>query len=154
MDFLTADLIERISISVISAIITAFISVKLAMTKFKSEKVWVKSIECYSSILSDLSNIIVYSDLILEVKDNVQHDKQVIDKHKSLFNESVINLQHHVNVSYLYLDKSSYEALRAMYGVLFRIESGTENADKLSVLREEAEKNLDVISENVRSKMR
>lgn len=41
-----------------------------------------------------------------------------------------------------------------MYGVLFRIESGTENADKLSVLREEAEKNLDVISENVRSKMR
>lgn len=59
-----------------------------------------------------------------------------------------------MNVSYLYLDKSSYEALRAMHGVLFRIESGTENADKLSVLREEAEKNLDVISENVRSKMR
>ncbi len=76
MEFLTVELIERISISVISAIITAFISVKLAMSKFKSEKVWVKSIECYSSILSDLSNIIVYSDLILDIKDDVQHEKK------------------------------------------------------------------------------
>lgn len=149
------DLATKFLVPLVVSIPTAIISVKLALRKFKSEKWWDKKLSCYIEITEALSVIINYADMVMDIKlDGVKHDTEEFSKRKVVFNESMLKLQTQVYASVIFLDKTSYEALLQFYNKLFRMETSSQNPNKLSELRDDAELCLDLISEEAKREYR
>lgn len=137
--------------SLFIAITTSYISVKLAMRKFKSEKWWDKKLHCYTEITELLSMVIIYADMVLDVElDGVEHDSAAYSSQKSAFNEAIIKLQKHGHSSAIFLDDNSYQAVLSFENELFRVETSSIDTQKLGGLRENAENCLSIIGENAR----
>lgn len=149
------DLAMKIIVSLVVSIPTAIISVKLALRKFKSEKWWDKKLACYIELSEAFSVIINYADMVMDIKlDGVKHDVEEFNKRKLMFNESMLKLQTQAYTSFLFIDKASHEALLRFYNELFRMETSSQDPEKLAELRENAESCLNIISAEAKREYR
>ncbi|MFH4511515.1 hypothetical protein WKI32_11050 [Vibrio alginolyticus] len=147
LDSILLDLLSSLFI----AITASYISVKLAMRKFKSEKWWDKKLHCYTEITELLSMVIIYADMVIDVeRDGVEHDSAAYSSQESAFNEAIIKLQKHGHSSAILLDDNSYQAVLSFANELFRVETSSIDIQKLAGLRENAENCLSIIGENAR----
>ena len=152
LDSILLDLLSSLFI----AITASYISVKLAMRKFKSEKWWDKKLHCYTEITELLSMVIIYADMVIDVElDGVEHDSAAYSSQESAFNEAIIKLQKHGHSSAILLDDNSYQvrwhlSAHAFADELFRVETSSIDIQKLAGLRENAENCLSIIGENAR----
>ena len=80
--------IEQIAVSIFSAIlisvITSWITVRLALKKFYSERWWVRKDEAYTSIIDALSDLVNYYDVFY---DETLGIKQISDERRKEMNE-------------------------------------------------------------------
>ena len=133
------------------ALPVSYVSVKLALRKFKSEKWWDKKLQCYTEISELLSGIVIYADMVIDIEvDGVKHDESAYKTQMLTFNSAIIKLQVHSHASAIILDKNSYKAVQDFTDKFFRVETSTIDTNKLAQLREEAESCLSVISSNAR----
>ncbi|EJG2023491.1 hypothetical protein BS026_RS08900 [Vibrio parahaemolyticus] len=147
LDSILLDLLSSLFI----AITASYISVKLAMRKFKSEKWRDKKLHCYTEITELLSMVIIYADMVIDVeRDGVEHDSAAYSSQESAFNEAIIKLQKHGHSSAILLDDNSYQAVLSFANELFRVETSSIDIQKLAGLRENAENCLSIIGENAR----
>ncbi|WP_025558179.1 hypothetical protein [Vibrio parahaemolyticus] len=147
LDSILLDLLSSLFI----AITASYISVKLAMRKFKSEKWWDKKLHCYTEITELLSMVIIYADMVIDVERyGVEHDSAAYSSQESAFNEAIIKLQKHGHSSAILLDDNSYQAVLSFANELFRVETSSIDIQKLAGLRENAENCLSIIGENAR----
>ena len=147
LDSILLDLLSSLFI----AITASYISVKLAMRKFKSEKWWDKKLHCYTEITELLSMVIIYADMVIDVElDGVEHDSAAYSSQESAFNEAIIKLQKHGHSSAILLDDDSYQAVLSFANELFRVETSSIDTQKLAGLRENAENCLSIIGANAR----
>ncbi|MFA0084442.1 hypothetical protein [Vibrio sp. 10N.261.51.F12] len=134
-------------ISLIVAVVTSYISVHLTLKRYKSEKWWDSRLTCYTDVLTNLSIIVTYSDIILDIKlDSIDHDKNTVNVLKSSFNEALINLQKLAHTGALLLDKESHKALMDYYTYQGHVETSCTDSYKLSLLRNAAEAAIDTIT--------
>ena len=140
--------------SLFIAITASYISVKLAMRRFKSEKWWDKKLHCYTEITELLSMVIIYADMVIDVElDGVEHNSAAYSSQESAFNEAIVKLQKHGHSSALLLDDNSYQAVLSFVNELFRVETSSVNTQKLASLRENAENCLSIIGVNARKEL-
>lgn len=149
------DIAMKFFVPLMVSIPTAIISVKLALRKFKSEKWWDKKLACYIELSEAFSVIINYSDMVMDIKlDGVKHDAEEFNKRKLMFNESMLKLQTQVYTSVLFLDNTSHDALLRFYNELFRMETSSQDPEKIAELRENAESCLNIISDEAKREYR
>ncbi|NOI46165.1 hypothetical protein [Vibrio alginolyticus] len=110
LDSILLDLLSSLFI----AITASYISVKLAMRKFKSEKWWDKKLHCYTEITELLSMVIIYADMVIDVElDGVEHDSAAYSSQESAFNEAIIKLQKHGHSSAILLEFRPNKAFKS-----------------------------------------
>lgn len=137
--------------SLFVAITASYLSVKLALRKFKSEKWWDRKLHCYTEISELLSSVVIYADLVMDIEfDAVEHDGSAYNSQKIAFNEAIIRLQMHAHSSAILLDDNSYQAVLNFANELFCVETSSIDTQKLAVLRNNAESCLLVIGSNAR----
>jgi len=137
--------------SLFVAITASYVSVKLALRKFTSEKWWDRKLHCYTEISELLSRVVIYADMVMDIElDAVEHDGSAYNSQKIAFNEAIIRLQMHAHSSAILLDDNSYQAVLNFAEELFHVETSSIDTQKLAGLRENSESCLLVIGSNAR----
>jgi len=79
--------LQIIFTSLITAVLTSFISVNIALRKYKSEQWWDKKLNSYMTIIEALNNMMVYCDLYIDVEFEGRSIFEInLEKYKNEFN--------------------------------------------------------------------
>lgn len=101
--------------AIVTSIFTSFISVNLALRKYKSEKWWDFKASCYLSIIEALNNMVIYCDLWLDLEvDGKNGCEDTLRKYKNEFNSAGLLLKGQASAGKLLLSKDIYEALSSL----------------------------------------
>lgn len=144
--------IDKLITSIFVAIPTAFLSVHLALRKYRTEKWWDTKLSCYLDSIAALNNLIVYCDSQLDVEFNeVSYTPEQLKTNEVKFHEARSHLQAQVNLGELLLNKESYKAIFEFNNHLFSAERESDDTKRITGIREIAEEYVGVLVNNAKS---
>ncbi|MCU7807334.1 MAG: hypothetical protein KZQ73_05625 [Candidatus Thiodiazotropha sp. (ex Semelilucina semeliformis)] len=108
------DIAEKIIIGIVIASISSFITVRLSLRRFRSEKWWERKIDAYSKVIEAFHHVKVFSDAHLNAESKGKelpedHDKEVRRLAKIAHNE----IDKYADIGSFVFSKEFYEKLRA-----------------------------------------
>jgi len=128
------------------AIFTSFISVNIALRKYKSEKWWDIKTTCYISIIEALNNIIIYCDLwIDENLDGKPVCQDTLNKYNTEFKNSKLLLDKQMNIGKLLLSDQTYKILLDLVNSLSKSDDMTDITQSIASIRCEVEECLHLL---------
>ena len=124
--------------SLIIAIVTALLSSRLTIRKYRTNKWWDKKLENYIDTITAMNKILMFcDDMIAREFDNKITSNIVIKKLKNGFDESKALIDRQLNIGELLISKDSYKDL-------LKIDRALSNSDTNNI---EDTANLRVITE-------
>jgi len=143
--------IDKLITSFLIAIPTAFLSVYLALKKYRTEKWWDTKLSCYLDSIKALNSIIVYCDSKLDVEfEEVSYTNEQIQINESEFHVARSHLQAQVNLGELFLNKKSYIAIYDFNSRLFSEERKDDYTKRIASIREVAEECVRILVKNAK----
>jgi len=137
---------QTILTSLVIAILTSFISVNIALRKYKSEKWWDIKTTCYVTIIEALNNMIMYCDLWMDVElDDKLVCKKTLENYHSEFNCSKLLLDKQMNIGNLLLSDEAYNVLLNLTYSLSKSENMTDITQSIAFIRCEVEECLHLL---------
>jgi hypothetical protein len=138
--------LETLITATLTSLFASFISVNIALRKYKSEKWWDFKASCHLSVIEALNNIIIYCDLWLDEKID---EKSVCDnklqKYKEEFKCAGLLLKKQASSGKLLLSQDIYEALFSLTHIITVSEYMECNAQVIASIRCEADDCLNKI---------
>jgi hypothetical protein len=147
-EFITLD---KLVTSILVAIPTAYLSVYLALKKYRTEKWWDTKLSCYLDVISALNSLIVYCDSQLDIEfDEVNYTTEQLKINESKYHEARSHLQAQVNLGELLLNKESYDAIFKFNNRLYSAEREGDDTKRIASIREGAEECVGVVVTNAK----
>jgi len=143
--------IERLLTSIFVAVPTAYLSVYLALKKYRTAKWWDNKSSCYLDTIAALNSLIIYCDIQIDVDfKEVSYTVEQLKTNETKFLEARSHLQAQVNLGVLLLNKVSYDAIFEFNNEFFSAEREYNSAFRIGGIREAAEKCIDVVVSNAK----
>ncbi|MDC9524291.1 hypothetical protein PSH54_02075 [Pseudoalteromonas sp. Angola-30] len=143
--------INKLITSILVAIPTAFLSVHLALKKYRTEKWWDIKLSCYLGSIKALNSLIVYCDSHLDIEfEEVSYTREQIKINESEFHVARSHLQAQVNLGELFLNKESYKAIFDFNNRLYSAERDGVQTTRIANIREVAEECVGILVDNAK----
>ena len=138
--------LQIIFTSLITAVLTSFISVNIALRKYKSEQWWDKKLNSYMTIIEALNNMMVYCDLYIDVEFEGRSIFEInLEKYKNEFNSCNIILNQQVNIGSLLFSNQVCKVLLKLSASISSSESITDMDKRFGYIRCEISECLNLL---------
>jgi len=143
--------IDKLITSIFVAVPTAYLTVYLALKKYRTAKWWDNKSSCYLDIIAALNSLIIYCDSQIDVEfEEVNYTAEQLKTNEKKFHEARSHLQAQVNLGVLLLNKVSYNAIFEFNNELFSAERGDDYTIRIGGIREAAQKCIEVVVNNAK----
>ncbi len=136
--------IQTLTTSILVAVLTSFLSVHLALRRYRTENWWERKAECYIDSVNVMNDIIRFCDNTLAELDGLTISNEEKEELKRKFHKGKLLLETQTNIGHLLVSKKAHADLLALDRAMSSADREENIMQQIAGIRVETENCLHV----------